>query len=487
MSESGEAGGQRGEIVALEIVVVIFLALRLYFDVAAGLFGDEAYYWLWGQHPALSYFDHPPLHAWLLWAVDRLAGWHVWSVRLLTWLTLAGVLALFHSLARRLAPAAPRLWFWRTAAIYLASPMFFGMTAFAYNDHLLVFTSLLATVCFLNFVDSAETGTGHPRRWLYLAALALGLAMLSKYNAVFVGLGFAATLGLRPQLRPWLRTPHPWLAALLAAAMQAPVIWWNLDNGFASLRYHLDDRWGSALGTLHWLHPAWFVLVSLVFWSPLLAWPLVRLIRTAPAGAFEARARTLMLSIFSISTLCLLAISPVLDAYFYWNIVAFAGLMPLLTRFMANRLLLWAHLGFGPICAGLLVFNCAVTPLGDSNDGSAINYGWDEIAAHVNAVQAADAADLVGATRYSTTAQLGFALGTTAVTKLSGEHSEWDYWQSGEALAGKSALVLVDKSTELPWLKAHFATLRQVDSFAITRYGRVLYKWRLFRGEGFVP
>jgi hypothetical protein len=31
--------------------------------------GDEAYYWLWGQHMALSYFDHPPLR--LAAAADR--------------------------------------------------------------------------------------------------------------------------------------------------------------------------------------------------------------------------------------------------------------------------------------------------------------------------------------------------------------------------------------------------------------------------------
>src|SRR3982751_342128 len=96
--------GVRSEIVALQLVVAIFLALRLYFDLNADLFGDEAYYWMWGQHLSWSYFDHPPLHAWLLALVSVVAGWHPLSVRLLTWLTLAGVFVIFRDWAKRLAP-----------------------------------------------------------------------------------------------------------------------------------------------------------------------------------------------------------------------------------------------------------------------------------------------------------------------------------------------------------------------------------------------
>ena len=341
----------------------LFLVLRVYFDLSADLFGDEAYYWMWGQRLGWSYFDHPPLHAWLLRAVSLLAGWHPVSVRLLTWLTLAGVLLIFRAWSRRIAPDQPALWFWRAAAIYLASPMFFGMTMIAYNDHLLVFCSLLALHFFLSFADRWETGAPRALRWLYLAAFALGLAVLTKYNGVFIGLGMAATLLLRPKLRPLLRTPHPWLAALLAVAMQAPVVYWNLTEGLASFRYHLDDRWNGGAGQLHLMHPVNFLLLSVVLWSPFLIWPLVRLIRATPVNDFEARARTLALTTFAISTVSFLAISVVLDAYFYWNIVAFVALTPLLARYI-NRWLLGAHIVFGLVIACLIVTNFAITPVG---------------------------------------------------------------------------------------------------------------------------
>src|SRR3982751_889026 len=104
--------GVRSEIVALQLVVAIFLALRLYFDLAADLFGDEAYYWMWGQKLGWSYFDHPPLHAWLLHLMGLAFGWNLFSLRILTWLTLGGTLWIFWLWAKRLQPEDPVVWFW---------------------------------------------------------------------------------------------------------------------------------------------------------------------------------------------------------------------------------------------------------------------------------------------------------------------------------------------------------------------------------------
>ena len=484
----------RGEIVALQVIVVIFLLLRVYFDLNADLFGDEAYYWMWGQHLSWSYFDHPPLHAWLLGLVSLVAGWHPLSVRLLTWLTLAGVFVIFRDWAKRLAPDDTDLWFWRSAAIYLSSPLFFGMTMIAYHDHLLVFLSLLAIHCFVLFTDKYETGQRRALLWLYLAAVALGLAMLSKYNGVFVGLGFLAAFLLRPGLRPLLRTPHPWLAALLALIMQAPVVWWNLTEGLASFQYHLSDRWGGHAGQLNWSSPPIFLGLAALIWSPFLIWPLIRMLRGKPASDFEDRARALVMPNFAIATAILFVIALPLGAYFYWDIVAFIGLMPLIQRY-TGKWLAYVHYAFGLLCAGLIVANFALTPvapalIGLIDRGSSINYGWGEIAGHVQLAEAGNPTDMVGATRYSTTSQLGFALGISDAVKLSAEHSQYDYWQDGLPMAGKSAIILTDEgdgSGVINWLGGHFTNLTQVDSFDIVRFGKPIYHWRLFRGESFQP
>jgi len=81
------------------------------------------------------------------------------------------------------------------------------------------------------------------RAWgWYLAGVGLGAAMLSKYTGVFVG--FGALLAVIAH-RPWrwhLRTPHPYLAGLLAAVMFLPVVVWNAQHDWASFRFQFTDR-----------------------------------------------------------------------------------------------------------------------------------------------------------------------------------------------------------------------------------------------------
>ena len=51
------------------ISAVLLLAVNLFKLAVARCFpliGDEAYYWLWSRRPALGYFDHPPMVAWLI-------------------------------------------------------------------------------------------------------------------------------------------------------------------------------------------------------------------------------------------------------------------------------------------------------------------------------------------------------------------------------------------------------------------------------------
>jgi 4-amino-4-deoxy-L-arabinose transferase-like glycosyltransferase len=483
----------RRDLLPLQIVVAILLALRLYYDFSADLFGDEAYYYLWGQHLGWSYFDHPPLHAWLIRLASSILGNAALSLRALIWLTLIGVFAIFRDWSRRIAPQNPQLWFWTAAAIYLSSPLFFGFTLIAYHDHLLILLGLAAIHCFVMFATKREAGDQHQLRWLYAAAVLLGLATLTKYSGVFIGLGFALTFVLRPKLRALLLTLHPWLAALLAVALQAPVIYWNLTEGFASFRFHLDGRWNGHAGHADWWHPIRFLLLSLAIWSPILIVPLIGLVRARPTLAFENVARTVALSTFAASTLLLAAVAVFLDAYFYWAIAGLIGVMPLLAGYIGRHVVLWLQLLLGLISATLIVVNFAIVPIasinGGKDPGSGINYSWSEVAGRVGSALAAHPGDIPAATGYSITAQLAVALGQD-VADLSPHPSQFSYWAPLASFAGKSALVLSgenDQPDELAYIRDHFARFTQVDEFSITRFGRVIYTWRIYRGETWTP
>src|SRR4029453_19414384 len=45
--------------------------VRLLFVTATDIANGEAYYYVWSRFPALSYYDHPPLVAWMTWLTTR--------------------------------------------------------------------------------------------------------------------------------------------------------------------------------------------------------------------------------------------------------------------------------------------------------------------------------------------------------------------------------------------------------------------------------
>lgn len=61
----------RRSLVLLQVAVAYFVLLKIVYGVVVPPNGDEAYYWLWGGHLQLSYYDHAPMVGWTS-AVGRL-------------------------------------------------------------------------------------------------------------------------------------------------------------------------------------------------------------------------------------------------------------------------------------------------------------------------------------------------------------------------------------------------------------------------------
>jgi len=477
-------------LLPLQLVVGAFLLLRLVMHVFGAPLGDETYYWYWGQHLDLSYYDHPPLHAWLL-SVVALFGWWPISTRILTWLTLGGTFWLFWLFARRLAPDNPAERFWLTAAIYLASPLFFAMTLVSYHDHLLIFLCLASAWCFLTFADRYEAAKAR-WRWLYGGAIFLGLAVLTKYNGVLFGFGIGLFVLIRPGLRPLLRTPHLWLAALLAIAIQTPVFVWNVWHGFSSYEFHFSTRWGGA-HAINWTAPLTFLLITAISLGPFLIWPLLKFIATRADG-FDGLAKTLTVAVLGVSTASLAAISVVLGAYFYWNIIAYIAVIPLLVRHVGRGIQLWLHLLLGLLVAGAIVFNFAIAPisplLGGKDGGSAVNFGWDIVPARVEAQLATHPDARLAGTRYSNATQLGFALHRPDVTALSFEQDQFDYWFDANSAAGADFIILADDNDgepEAAWLAEKFASVTEIETIPVQRFGVTVFNFRILLAKGFRP
>ena len=127
----------------------------------------------------------------------------------------------------------------------------------------------------------------HALGWWSAAGVMLGLAMLSKYSALFLVAGAGLFILARKDQRRWLTHPGPYLALGIAAVLFAPVLAWNAQHRWISFLWqghrgttyrgiHLDwlvhNLSGQAMELLPWI------------WIPLLV-ELIRLARGEPATA----------------------------------------------------------------------------------------------------------------------------------------------------------------------------------------------------------
>jgi 4-amino-4-deoxy-L-arabinose transferase-like glycosyltransferase len=207
--------------------------LRLALASVIGLSVDESYTVAISRQFALSYFDHPPLHVWLVGMWRRLVGN---EQPLLLRLPDIAMFTASTWLMYRLTASVYgyRAGLWAALALNLA-PVFTLNTAIGIlPDGPLVLFCLLAVWCFSRAVLVPATDP-HELSWMLGAGAAAGLALLSKYMAIFTVL----SLGLYLLIcrRRLLATPSPWLATLLLIVLFTPALLWNYEHDWASFAF----------------------------------------------------------------------------------------------------------------------------------------------------------------------------------------------------------------------------------------------------------
>ncbi len=200
--------------------------LRLAIAATTPLAPDEAYYWVWSRALAAGYPDHPPMVALWIRAGTALAGDGALGVRLLGPLSAALASLLLVDAGERLLPGRHA---GLLAAWLLNASLLFGVGSVVMTpDSPLLFFWTACLWAAARWLEHADD------RWWLAIGLFAGLALVSKYTAVFLWFGIAVWLLWVPSLRRCLLRPAPWLGAALGFAVFAPVVWWNAAHGWAS-------------------------------------------------------------------------------------------------------------------------------------------------------------------------------------------------------------------------------------------------------------
>ncbi|MBZ4421006.1 glycosyltransferase family 39 protein [Myxococcus sp. RHSTA-1-4] len=211
---------------------------RLALSLGTDVYFDTAYYWQWARHLDWGYYDHPPMVAWLIAALGP---------RGTSLLCGAGTVAAVWGLARDVYGSREAAW--RAAALWSAVPASMVAGVWATPDSpLLLFWTLALWALWRE-------------RWVW-AGLACGLALLSKYPAVLLGLIFLLAAARARRL-----PRGAWLTAVLAALCFVPVVLWNARHEWVGFLFQLRHGLGGQGG---WQSLGEYVLGQLALGGPVL-------------------------------------------------------------------------------------------------------------------------------------------------------------------------------------------------------------------------
>ena len=465
-------------------------------------FSQEAYYWTYAQHPALSYFDHPPMVAWLIWIGTAVFGDGAVGIRFGTWLCGVGTawLCMRQLAAWGFDHRAQCL----GGALTVAMPILAITHILANPDAPLVFFWTLAIFCLWR----ARSGS---LRWWLLAGAAAGVALLSKYSAVFLAIGGAITMLVDPAMRRQLRRPGVYLALVTAGLVFLPVIVWNVSNDFESFRYQTEERFAKSEFGAHWL-------IQVVTGQFLVFHPLLAVLLPFSLAWFARRWR------LDARAMWILAYGAPMPAYLLvssvWIQVKINWLAPAFVP-LALGLVVWWHQS-RPLWAAGRAFRMArwsllVVPLAmvlaplirfvPASRGSSWA-GWDEVARRAeyweDQVDAKDGIEgnvFFFAADYRDAAQLGHSL--RRLWEQEGEHQEvpghpasleptlaqnvlgqralqFDHWTSPSSRIGQDAIFVLPRPHQRDEMvrKAaqRFDHVEKVEHMQVTYWGIVVFE-----------
>ncbi len=476
----------------------LLAAATAWLCIAMPVFSQEAYYWTYAQHPDLSYFDHPPMVAWLIWLGTHVFGNGAAGIRLGTWACGMATAWFGWQLLRDFGIDEKGRNGW--VLLGLVSPIL-AMTHFLANPD-------APLVCFwtLTMLALWRARSGSLVWWM-IAGAAAGAALLSKYSAAFLAVGGVALFVMDPTMRRQLRRPAPYVAVLVAAIVFLPVVQWNLANHFESFRFQTADRFAKGEAGTRWLlemaagQIGVFQPILAVFLPAALWWHGKRRPQRDP--------RSIWLLAFGAPLPLYLAFNAI------WIEVKINWLAPAIVPLLLAMIVWWRESGATALqsraarwlAPGLLLLPIVVpfAPLMrmiPSGRGSSWT-GWDEIAKtaevwedRIDAEDGIEGNVFFFGADYRDAAQLGRALRmqwdeegehqaipgqpdsgepTMAQNVLSMPGLQFDHWEPPRARIGQDAIFVVSRPAQRAAMvekaSKHFRTIEKVESVAIREFG----------------
>lgn len=475
----------------MAVAICIVVILRLSFIGVMGAMPQDAYYYFYGQHFALSYFDHPPAIAWILRGFTDVLGRHVFVIKLADTLVTAGTLLAFYRLSRCFLPLRRA---WNGLLLLFSTLMITILSLVSTPDvPLLLFWSLSLMAVYRAVFEERKA------YWIW-AGIAMGLAFDSKYTAIFLPAGAVLYLLLSNTHRRYLWSPWFFASVLVFVVTISPVVIWNVDNEFASFRFQSSGRVGGVefqpldfFGVIG--HQAAILLPVLL---GVLFYYVYKLIRKYKWHITHIPARQLFLLCFFVPIFGIfLFISPVYWVKINWMMPGYISGIIWVSTWVTFKYIRWQW-----ICSLVIHLALAVEiifyPVPIHSDDTMI--GWGGLGAGVKALSAQYPDDFIfSADDYKTSAMLNLYLGRMVYSRnVIGENAlQFDFIGTDvDALKGRNAIFInsltdvnddVDEQEFVAELIPFFSSVKPLPPIIVRKQGRVVRKFLVFRCMDYHP
>ena len=476
-------------------LIFAFTLVRLFIIGNLGLADDEAYYWDWSRHLSLSYFDHPPLVAYLIALFVWMGKASEFFVRLGGVVLYAGSSVLLFLIGKKLFDEKTGLF---SVLLFNLIPVFSFGAIIISPDNPLGFFFLFSIYTFLKALDS--DAIIHWGLWGLLS----GLALLSKYNGLILVFSFLFYLVLSSRYRKLWKSSRLYFGLLISALVFSPVLLWNLQHHWASFHFQFSSGHKGHFS----FHNLFLFLISQAgYISPLLYPALIlMLILTGIRGIRANEEKYLFLFCLSFPTLALFHLaSPFLSFKPHWTAL---GYLPVIIGLVQITREWWSKLGvrIWSISAVTLAFLLtaviqleAFYPFLQNRvipvkiDVTNELYGWKDVGERVEEIRR----EMVGESgtntvfifsyRYQLVSQSAFYLpGRPEVYCLNNWLDAYDFFQRPEELLGKDGIFVCDNRFDRkPEEFCLFDSIQKEKDLAIFRAGQEVRRFFIFRCYNF--
>jgi dolichol-phosphate mannosyltransferase len=316
----------RWRVASLGIVAFAVL-LRLIYLGQAQLIPDEAYYWNYAQHMELSFYDHPPMVAWLIWLGTAIFGNTEFGVRIGAFICGLITMGYLYALTCNLYDKTTGM---RAVLLLAVLPFYFSTGMVMTTDAPLV-AAWAATLYYMERALIADQRSA----WVGMG-IAFGLGILSKYTLGLLGPAALLFVILDPASRRWLRRPHAYLAATLALLLFSPVIIWNMENNWASIMFQSNRVKGGDEDQFA-VHQLFLHLMVLLTPVGLLAAVMAMWPGAERDDSAYARRRRLFVRVFAGVPLAVFFVLSISESQrFHWTGPAWLALLPTVAWLMGQ-------------------------------------------------------------------------------------------------------------------------------------------------------